>query len=60
MMMMSAHGRLARDPKPITTKTGTAMAKATIAVSLDLWENNETVDGTLWVLVTVSRVVTQT
>ena len=52
MMMMSAHGRLARDPQPITTKTGTAMAKATIAVSLDLRENNETVDGTLWVLVT--------
>ena len=36
----------------IQTKTGTAMAKGTIAVSLDLRENNENKDGTLWVLIT--------
>ena len=52
MMMISAYGRLASDPKPIQTKTGTAMAKGTIAVSLDLRENNENKDGTLWVLIT--------
>ena len=60
MMQLSAHGRLARDPKPVNTHSGKPMTTATLAVSLDLRENNETVDGTLWVLVTVSRVVTQT
>ena len=52
MMQISAYGRLASDPKPIQTKTGTAMVKGTIAVSLDLRENNENKDGTLWVLIT--------
>ena len=52
MMQASFYGRLARDPQPVQTKTGTAMAKGTIAVSLDLRENNENKDGTLWVLIT--------
>jgi single-strand DNA-binding protein len=35
MMQIAAHGRLGQDPKEITTKTGTKMAVATIAVTLD-------------------------
>lgn len=42
-MQASIHGRIGRDPSSITTKTGTAMASAPIAVTLD----NET----LWVRV---------
>ena len=51
MMMMSAHGRLARDPKPVNTHSGKPMTTATLAVSLDLRENSETKDGVMWVQV---------
>ena len=51
MMMISAHGRLARDPKPVNTHSGKPMTTATLAVSLDLRENSETKDGVMWVQV---------
>ena len=34
MMTLSAYGRLGRDPKPITTRTGKAMAVASLAVTV--------------------------
>ncbi|MEQ1955325.1 single-stranded DNA-binding protein [Mesorhizobium sp. CN2-181] len=43
MMHSAIHGRLGRDPNQITTKTGTAMATAPVAVTLD--------GETLWVRV---------
>ena len=49
MMTLSAYGRLGRDPKPITTKTGTAMAVASLAVTVSLREDGGTVDTTQWV-----------
>ena len=51
MMQLSAHGRLARDPKPVNTHSGKPMTTATLAVSLDLRENSETKDGVMWVQV---------
>ena len=52
MMTLSAYGRLGRDPKPITTRTGTAMAVASLAVTVSLREDGETVDATQWVNIT--------
>ena len=49
MMMISAHGRLARDPKPVNTHSGKPMTTATLAVSLDLRE-----DGTTEIIPVVS------
>ena len=34
-MQAAIHGRLGQDPKEITTKTGTKMAVASIAVTMD-------------------------
>ena len=48
MMMISARGRLARDPKPVNTHSGKPMTTATVAVSLALRTGGETVDGTQW------------
>ena len=50
-MQLSAHGRLARDPKPVNTHSGKPMTTASLAVSLDLRENNETTDGVMWLQV---------
>ena len=52
MMTLSAYGRLGRDPKPITTRTGKAMAVASLAVTVSLREDGETVDATQWVNIT--------
>ena len=51
MMMISVHGRLARDPKPVNTHSGKPMTTATLTASLDLRENSETKDGVMWVQV---------
>ena len=48
MMMISAHGRIARDPKNIETASGKSMASTSLAVSLDLRTGGETQDGTQW------------
>ena len=52
MMTLSAYGRLGREPKPITTKTGKAMTVASLAVTVPSREDGETVDATQWVSVT--------
>ena len=52
MMTLSAYGRLGRDPKPITTKTGKTMAVASLAVTVGLREGGETVDTTQWLNIT--------
>ena len=51
-MTLSAYGRLGREPKPITTKTGKAMTVASLAVTVPSREDGETVDGTQWLSVT--------
>ena len=50
-MQLSCYGRLARDPKPVNTHSGKPMTTATLAVSLDLREDGETKDGTMWLQV---------
>ena len=52
MMALSAYGRLGREPKPITTKTGKAMTVASLAVTVPSREDGETVDATQWLSVT--------
>lgn len=42
------YGRLGKDPKPIQTRTDKAMTTASLAVTLPLRENGETLDGTQW------------
>ena len=41
MMTLSAYGRLGREPKPITTKTGKAMTVASLAVTVPSREDGE-------------------
>ncbi|MDE0155125.1 MAG: single-stranded DNA-binding protein [Gammaproteobacteria bacterium] len=48
MMQISAYGRLGKDPKFIQTASGKKMTAASLAVSLDLREGGETLDGTQW------------
>lgn len=48
MMQISAYGRLGKDPKAIQTQSGKAMTTASLAVSLDLRADGETLDGTQW------------
>ena len=52
MMTLSAYGRLGREPKPITTKTGKAMTVASLAVTVPSREDGERVDATQWVSAT--------
>lgn len=47
-MQLSAYGRLGKDPKAIQTKSNKAMTTASLAVSLDLRADGETLDGTQW------------
>jgi len=46
-MQISVHGRLGRDPKEIQTRTGTAMASSSIAVSLPGSREGDE-PGTVW------------
>ena len=52
MMTLSVYGRLGREPRPITTKTGKAMTVASLAVTVPSREDGETVDATQWLSVT--------
>jgi single-strand DNA-binding protein len=45
MIQSSIYGRIGRDPKPVTTKTGTAMCTASLAVDVGREPGQET----LWV-----------
>ena len=47
MMQASIHGRLGKDPKPIETKTGKPMTKASVAVDVSQRDS----EATLWVRV---------
>ena len=57
-MMISAHGRLGQDPRPIETKSGTAMAVVSIAVNVPVGQGNDT--ATQWLgLVALGRLADQ-
>jgi single-stranded DNA-binding protein len=49
-LQLSARGRLANDPRPIQTKSGTAMTVATLAVNLPVSRTEET--ATQWLSLT--------
>ena len=53
MMALSVYGRLGREPRAITTRTGKAMTVASIAVTVPSREDGETVDATQWVSVSI-------
>jgi single-strand DNA-binding protein len=54
--VISGYGRLGQDPKPITTKTGKAMATASIAVDVSARE----VEETLWLGIVAFGCVAET
>ena len=45
---IAAHGRLTADPREITTKTGTPMTVARLAVTVDCREGGQNTEQTLW------------